>query len=195
MELIQKRITKAAKTLHLLRYCLVTSYYTRNELQLNASASELPLFDRQSRIHPAVKKLLGNNPLEIHTPLGSRKKRKTLKARDNTVIQESSETTLKKEIVEENETSTDSPLENVQNETTIDDYGITIRNRKRYKHQIVVGNISKWAPSESPDDNSTHKWMVYVRGPKEYPDVSHIIEKVVFFLHPSYKPNDVIEIW
>ena len=41
---------------------------------------------------------------------------------------------------------------------------------------------------------STHKWMVYVRGPRERPSLSHVVEKVWFFLHPSYKPNDLVEI-
>lgn len=49
-------------------------------------------------------------------------------------------------------------------------------------------------PSENEEDNSTHKWMVYVRGPKESPDVNHIIKKIIFYLHPSYKPNDVVEV-
>lgn len=195
LELIQRRITKSAKTLHLLRYCLVTSYYNRNELQFNASENDTTLFDGQSRIHPAVKKLLGDNPSEFHTTLGLRKKRNLNKYSNNMVIQESTETTLKKEVPEENETtSTDSPSESIQSDTIADTANSTVRNRKLHKHQIVVGNISKWAPSESPDDNSTHKWMVYVRGPKEYPDITHIVDKVTFFLHPSYKPNDVIEI-
>ncbi|GJQ72736.1 hypothetical protein Trydic_g1392 [Trypoxylus dichotomus] len=192
LELIQCRITKAAKTLHLLRYCLVTSYYNRNELKFTANENNTSLFDSQSRIHPAVKRLLGNNP-EVHTVLGLRKKRNLHKA-SNVVIQESAESTLKK-VPEENETtSTDSPAESIQSENAIDTGHSSIRNRKLYKHQIVVGNISKWAPSESSDDNSTHKWMVYVRGPKEYPDITHIVDKVIFFLHPSYKPNDVIEV-
>ncbi|KRT80041.1 hypothetical protein AMK59_6713 [Oryctes borbonicus] len=193
LELIQCRITKAAKTLHLLRYCLVTTYYNRNELKFNASESNTSMLDAQNRIHPAVKRLLGDNP-EIHTNLGLRKKRNLQKYSNNTVIQESAETTLKKGVPEENETSTDSPTESIHSENTVDTGHLSIRNRKLYKHQIVVGNISKWAPSESSDDNSTHKWMVYVRGPKEYPDITHIVEKVTFFLHPSYKPNDVIEV-
>lgn len=49
-------------------------------------------------------------------------------------------------------------------------------------------------PSENEEDNSTHKWMIYVRGPKEKPDVSPIIQKIIFYLHPSYKPYDVVEV-
>jgi transcription initiation factor IIF auxiliary subunit len=43
-------------------------------------------------------------------------------------------------------------------------------------------------------DQFTHKWKMYVCGPAEDPDISHFIKKVRFFLHPSYKPNDIIEI-
>jgi len=41
---------------------------------------------------------------------------------------------------------------------------------------------------------STHKWMVYVRGPRETPNISHIVKKAWFFLHPSYRPNDLVEV-
>ena len=43
-------------------------------------------------------------------------------------------------------------------------------------------------------DQFTHKWKIYVCGPAEDPEISHFIKKVRFFLHPSYKPNDIIEI-
>ena len=69
-----------------------------------------------------------------------------------------------------------------------------IRNKVVTKHRIIIGNVSKWYTSDSTEDCSTHKWMVYVRGPKDSPDLSHIVQKVVFYLHPSYKPNDVIEV-
>ena len=41
---------------------------------------------------------------------------------------------------------------------------------------------------------STHKWMIYVRGDKDFPDVSDVIEKVRFLIHQSYHPNNVIEV-
>src|SRR6218665_2411734 len=44
------------------------------------------------------------------------------------------------------------------------------------------------------NDKSTHKWMVYVRGPKEEPPIDEFVEKVCFFLHDSYFPNNVVEI-
>jgi transcription initiation factor IIF auxiliary subunit len=43
-------------------------------------------------------------------------------------------------------------------------------------------------------DGKTHKWMVYVRGRKETSDVSKFIQKVRFFLHPTYAPDDIVEV-
>lgn len=44
------------------------------------------------------------------------------------------------------------------------------------------------------NDQSTHKWMVYVRGSRREPSIDHFVKKVWFFLHPSYKPNDLVEV-
>lgn len=35
---------------------------------------------------------------------------------------------------------------------------------------------------------------MYVRGNKENPDIDDFVSKVRFFLHPSYRPNDVVEV-
>jgi len=64
------------------------------------------------------------------------------------------------------------------------------------KKRIIVGNTSKYISIDSREDNdkSTHKWMVYVRGPPEDPHIDRFIMKVWFFLHPSYRPNDIVEV-
>ena len=69
--------------------------------------------------------------------------------------------------------------------------------RYKVKKRIVVGNVSKYIPPDKRDDNdrATHKWMVYVRGPRNEPHIDHFVKKVWFFLHPSYRPNDLVEIW
>eukprot|EP00117_Sycon_ciliatum_P007565 scpid65630/ scgid10618/ YEATS domain-containing protein 2 len=61
---------------------------------------------------------------------------------------------------------------------------------------IIVGNTSRFIREDQREvnDQSTHKWMVYVRGPKEEPGIDHFVSKVWFFLHPSYKPNDIVEV-
>ncbi|XP_021002665.1 uncharacterized protein [Parasteatoda tepidariorum] len=78
---------------------------------------------------------------------------------------------------------------------TDDSYNVS---RFKTKCKIVVGNISKFIPvwQRNESDQSTHKWMVYVRGDKDKKpdDVDVNVKKVRFLLHPSYRPNDIVEI-
>jgi transcription initiation factor IIF auxiliary subunit len=62
------------------------------------------------------------------------------------------------------------------------------------KRRIIVGNVSKWISTDDREDMSTHKWMLYVRGDKESPDVSDVVERVRFLIHQSYHPNNLIEV-
>lgn len=170
----------------MVRYVLVSSYYNKRNLEY-ASASESPstsCFDAQSRIHPAVKKLLGNNSFEELTARGKRKVHNK-NNESNEALGHSQSSHVKKIRLKEpiSDTTKCNNVENTQNSL----------KRKKTKHTILIGNISKWMPSLE-NDNTTHKWMVYVRGPKEAPDLSHLIEKVVFYLHPSYRPHDVVEV-
>ncbi|CDH50369.1 yeats domain-containing protein 2 [Lichtheimia corymbifera JMRC:FSU:9682] len=77
--------------------------------------------------------------------------------------------------------------------TAIDDVG----SRFYIKRQIIVGNVSKFIPPEKRDPtlkNYTHKWMVYVVEPPQMQEVSKFVTGVRFFLHPSYKPLDVVDV-
>ena len=71
-----------------------------------------------------------------------------------------------------------------------------VGSRFYVKKRIIVGNTSKYVPLEGREanDKSSHKWMVYVRGPPEDPHIDRFIKKVWFFLHPSYRPNDIVEV-
>ncbi|CAG8457423.1 16589_t:CDS:10 [Acaulospora morrowiae] len=65
------------------------------------------------------------------------------------------------------------------------------------KRRIVVGNVSKWIAPEKRDPNLfkyTHKWMVYVTGPPYDLNISPFIQRVRFFLHPSYRPMDIVDV-
>ena len=65
------------------------------------------------------------------------------------------------------------------------------------KQRIIIGNTSQYlhpASSEENANGSTHKWMVYVRGPNEDADISKFVKAVRFFLHPSYHPNDIVRV-
>lgn len=186
LEDIEEKITKAQKLLHLVRYVLITSYYNKKSLEFSSNSDETvnKVYDRQNRIHPAIKKLLGKNAsLDVFGSLGKRKA--VLKNCDNSepsTSQAGPSKKIKKDCKLDRPKV--SPLDNKQN---------CLKNRRKTQHRLVIGNISKYAPSLE-DDNMTHKWMVYVRGDKEKPDISHIVEKVRFYLHPSYKPHDVVEI-
>ncbi len=77
----------------------------------------------------------------------------------------------------------------------IDDTYVS-RNRFYATRKVIVGNVSKFIPLDKREknDQSTHKWMVYVRAPPQDPNLSSFVKRVWFFLHPSYMPNDIIEI-
>ena len=47
--------------------------------------------------------------------------------------------------------------------------------------------------SQYNQDLITHKWMIYIRSPNCH-KLENYIKKVVFFLHFSYKPYDMVEI-
>ncbi|XP_039251521.2 uncharacterized protein LOC120328989 [Styela clava] len=74
--------------------------------------------------------------------------------------------------------------------------GNNLGGRQRIKKTIIVGNVSKYISPEQREvsDKSTHKWMIYVRGNEEEPRIDHFVKKVWFFLHPSYRPNDLVEV-
>ncbi|KAG5891584.1 hypothetical protein JTB14_022249 [Gonioctena quinquepunctata] len=184
LEDIEEKICKAQKLLHLVRYVLVTSYYNKKSLEISTSEENTSTnVDNQNRIHPALKKLLGNNAkLDVFT---SGKRRNASKICDNSEASTSQASDTKK-------LKLDNKIE-APKKHHIDRNQDSLKNRRKTQHRLVIGNISKWMPS-SEDDNTTHKWMMYVRGEKENPDISHIVEKVIFYLHPSYRPHDVVQV-
>ncbi|KAG2200471.1 hypothetical protein INT47_011451 [Mucor saturninus] len=73
-----------------------------------------------------------------------------------------------------------------------------VGSRFYIKRRIIVGNVSKYMAPERRDPalkQFTHKWMIYVvEPPQSKQDVSAFITCVRFYLHPSYKPNDIIDV-
>ncbi|TRY68206.1 hypothetical protein TCAL_12214 [Tigriopus californicus] len=63
----------------------------------------------------------------------------------------------------------------------------------KIKRRIIVGNVSKWIQCDQREDMATHKWMIYVRGDQTQADISDVVAKVRFLIHPSYHPHDLIE--
>ena len=84
-------------------------------------------------------------------------------------------------------------------------------NYKQFDINLSVGNVSKYLKSVSTindniqqDETSlessqynqdliTHKWMMYLRS-SNCPKLENYIKKVIFYLHSSYKPYDVVEV-
>lgn len=233
LETIEAKLLKAKKTLHLLRYALVTSYYKTNEFESDEFTEGI---DAQSRIHPAVKRLLpGNNLYNIRERRGNVATNTDITIKEEPMDDSSADSSkepithkgmetyfqnnyemeslitkenpchiqdnLKQEIVSQESPSLgfnrnlEEFAKSIDTDTKISGASFDrTRNRLRIKQRIIVGNISKWMPSECKEDNTTHKWMVYVRTAKDSQDISVFVDKVTFYLHPSYKPNDVVEV-
>lgn len=80
-------------------------------------------------------------------------------------------------------------------------------NYKQFNVSLSVGNVSKYLKastgqtmsedsiesSQYNQDLITHKWMIYIRS-SNCPKLESYIKKVIFYLHSSYKPYDVVEV-
>ncbi|KAI7901072.1 uncharacterized protein BX663DRAFT_562767 [Cokeromyces recurvatus] len=73
-----------------------------------------------------------------------------------------------------------------------------IGSRFYIKRRILVGNVSKYLAPERRDPSLkqfTHKWMIYiVEPPQSKEKISAFITCARFYLHPSYKPHDVVDV-
>eukprot|EP00995_Heteronema_vittatum_P001195 NODE_1168_length_1048_cov_242.856857_g804_i0.p1 GENE.NODE_1168_length_1048_cov_242.856857_g804_i0~~NODE_1168_length_1048_cov_242.856857_g804_i0.p1 ORF type:complete len:262 (-),score=74.04 NODE_1168_length_1048_cov_242.856857_g804_i0:89-874(-) len=52
--------------------------------------------------------------------------------------------------------------------------------------RFVYGSVAVWRGARKGDDQRTHKWTAYVRGPNNE-DISYFVQKVQFELHPSFE--------
>lgn len=52
---------------------------------------------------------------------------------------------------------------------------------------FIVGSVAFSLPKDECSEDKTHRWSVYIRG-LEDEDLSYLIHRVVFVLHPSF-PN------
>ncbi|XP_033230994.1 YEATS domain-containing protein 2 [Belonocnema kinseyi] len=212
---IQDRLDDALKTLHLLRYAIVTDFYNRKQCQVPEVGES-----KQTRIHPAVKRLIGKSPrvtrtqfINVAIPSTSKDPRfldpettpSTSKSGCEFSECENKNVNSEKNSKEQTakrphpDTSGREPPKKVPRyvppksaipEPPCPSRGVHHKVRKR----IVVGNISKWIPPDWREDAASHKWTMYVRGSKGDADIGDFVAKVRFFLHPSYRPNDVVEV-
>ncbi|KAL8603257.1 hypothetical protein ACOMHN_017372 [Nucella lapillus] len=166
-----QQLHEARKMMDQLRAVIIAHYYcsSRDETKKMTEDNALP------SIHPTAKKHLGKAPVGMGEKAGES---------DPPSSSQSSQSSVpsKAAVKEPTHKSGDHEEEG--------------SSRLSVRRTIVVGNSSKFLlPHQRQSTNpSSHKWMVYVRGPRDKPDVSDILSKVWFFLHPSYKPFDLVEV-
>lgn len=209
---IQERLNESLKILHCLRYVIVTDFYSRKQCQLPQAAEA----SKQTRIHPAVKSLLGKSPkflnctepavpststdprfLPVNESPASEPKSPTIKEKNADRCNDESSPTRKRTLSPDEEPRPRKVPRYVPPKSSVPENSAQPSRGDRHKvrKRIVVGNISRWIPPEWRDDSeATHKWTIYVRGEKDAADINTYVSKVRFLLHPSYSPNDVVEV-
>lgn len=216
---IQETLHKALKNFHFLRYVIITNFYNRKQCQIPQAAENT----KQTRIHPAIKSLLGKYPKSVQctdlaVPSTSTDPR--FLCNDEALASYAQTTTVsaiktdseenKQQQANKHDTALQSEKRKLPDEesrprkvpryippksSTPLQTGPSRGNSHKIRKRVIVGNISKWIPPDWREDASSHKWTIYVRSDKdESADISIFVSKVRFFLHPSYRPNDVVEV-
>uniref|UniRef100_A0A8C5GIT2 YEATS domain-containing protein 2 n=1 Tax=Gouania willdenowi TaxID=441366 RepID=A0A8C5GIT2_GOUWI len=201
IDVISQRLNEARRMMDKLRACIVANYYA------NAGMTKLPepasKSDPAVLNHPAIRRFL-ESPSRSSSPLNQGSE--TLSQ-----VPSESESLSQQGDGERAWTENSRPERRPGRNTGRDTFGVPstgAEQRVTYhttgdetsrlyaKKTIVVGNVSKYIPPDKREENdqSTHKWMVYVRGSRREPSIDHFVKKVWFFLHPSYKPNDLVEV-
>ncbi|XP_013778799.1 YEATS domain-containing protein 2-like [Limulus polyphemus] len=209
LDRIDKMLSKARIITDRLRACIIAKYYSStfsdSTDQSYACANTSYVF---SSVHPTLKKQLGKCIPYSHVDIevDNRPKNENENYKTNEIIkQENCNSTEEPTSVHYSSLVPTTNVIKTDNMASsfISEYGVPVikdfgggRFRFKEHHIFVVGNVSRYiAPDSRPEsDKATHKWMVYVRGTKEHPDISGTVRKVLFFLHPSYRPNDLVEI-
>ncbi|XP_019646423.1 PREDICTED: LOW QUALITY PROTEIN: YEATS domain-containing protein 2-like [Branchiostoma belcheri] len=203
IQVIDERIHQARGMLDRLRACIIASYYGGVAQKPN----EPP--DPTAANHPAIKKL-------IDRPKAAASANQTEETESSNQSAEGSQEDRQPEerdaglpsleeicdSVDKADPAPAPPTQEPTNDGRFDFEQVLGRrsaggpSRFCVKKRIIVGNVSKYITADKREENdqSTHKWMVYVRGPREAPRIDHFVKKVWFYLHPSYRPNDLVEI-
>ncbi len=212
---IQNRLTQVRKAMHMVRYAVVANYYsggalikvrktiwqaynvkthwkTLNHFQQSTSQPE------EVSIHPATRSILaGKKPASLVKEDNDSKQTNALQVRTDDIKIEVEDS------FDVNSTSLNPRVPSVQPcyvppnpGQSIPEVTGAIRSAShRIKRRFVVGNVSKWIECDQREDLATHKWMLYVRGgDKDKADVSDVVSKVRFLIHPSYHPHDLVDV-
>ncbi|XP_067898037.1 YEATS domain-containing protein 2 isoform X2 [Heterodontus francisci] len=215
IEIIDQRLNEARRMMDKLRACIVANYYA-SAVQPKVTEGPKP-YDPTVFNHPVIKKFL-ESPSRSSSPANQRSETPSANQSETDSVTHQMDTFLDKESEQEQLTAASEDIQPDRSEKKAgrnigqDTFGVPtpqeIEQRCTYhatsedpsrfyiKKTIVVGNVSKYIPPDKREENdqSTHKWMVYVRGSRKEPTINHFVKKVWFFLHPSYKPNDLVEV-
>ncbi|XP_078266841.1 YEATS domain-containing protein 2 isoform X2 [Rhinoraja longicauda] len=215
IEIIDQRLNEARRMMDKLRACIVANYYA-SAVQPKVTEGSRP-YDSTVFNHPVIKKFL-ESPSRSSSPANQRSETSSTNQSETDSVTHQADSFLDKENEQEPHSAVNEDINPDGSEKR------TGRNRRQVnpgiptpqeieqrcaylttsedpsrlyvKKTIVVGNVSKYIPPDKREENdqSTHKWMVYVRGSRKEPTIDHFVKKVWFFLHPSYKPNDLVEV-
>ncbi|KAG8580610.1 hypothetical protein GDO81_007360 [Engystomops pustulosus] len=201
IEIIDQRLTEARRMMDKLRAYIVANYYASAGVN---KVQEATSCDPTILNHPSIKKFL-ESPSRATSPANHRADTPSANNSETDSVCTHSEVDKDSHVLSKamhkGTSSTDGKLG--KDSTTIENMnksmgfvGSEDTARRFVKKTIVVGNVSKYIPPDKREENdqSTHKWMIYVRGSRKEPSIDHFVKKVWFFLHPSYKPNDLVEV-
>ncbi|XP_062988523.1 YEATS domain-containing protein 2 [Elgaria multicarinata webbii] len=209
IEVIDQRLIEARRMMDKLRACIVANYYASAGLLKVGEGTKA--CDPMVFNHPSIKKFL-ESPSRSSSPVNQGSETLSVNHSESESSQHADYMTGK----DNGNLETEERLSNKHDQRLSKNSGqgtsgvardrkVGLRNaglsneeysRLFVKKTIVVGNVSKYIPpvKREENDKSTHKWMVYVRGSRREPRIDHFVKKVWFFLHPSYKPNDLVEV-
>ncbi|NXP22236.1 YETS2 protein, partial [Scytalopus superciliaris] len=210
IEVIDQRLIEARRMMDKLRACIVANYYASAGL-LKAGEGTRSC-DATILNHPSIKKFL-ESPSRSSSPANQGSDTPSANHSESDSLSQHNDFLLDKDngSLDAEERLANSLDQRQSRNAGRDSSGVSSsqkpgqRNaglsndetsRLYVKKTIVVGNVSKYIPPDKREENdqSTHKWMVYVRGSRREPSINHFVKKVWFFLHPSYKPNDLVEV-
>ncbi|XP_042741217.1 YEATS domain-containing protein 2 isoform X4 [Lagopus leucura] len=210
IEVIDQRLIEARRMMDKLRACIVANYYASAGLLKPGEGTRS--CDATILNHPSIKKFL-ESPSRSSSPAHQGSDAPSANHSESDSLSQHNDFFLDKDSgsLDADERLANSLDQRQSRSAGRDSLGVSSsqkpgqRNaglsndetsRLYVKKTIVVGNVSKYIPPDKREENdqSTHKWMVYVRGSRREPSINHFVKKVWFFLHPSYKPNDLVEV-
>uniref|UniRef100_H3C783 YEATS domain-containing protein 2 n=1 Tax=Tetraodon nigroviridis TaxID=99883 RepID=H3C783_TETNG len=206
IDVISQRLNEARRMMDKLRACIVANYFANagmTKVPEHASKSDPAVLN-----HPAIRRFL-ESPSRSSSPLNQGSETLSLGQSESESLSQQGDESEKDGVFREDGGRPEGrPGRNTGRDTFGVPSSLGAEHRVTYhtsgpeasrlyaKKTIVVGNVSKYIPPDKREesDQSTHKWMVYVRGSRKEPSIDHFVKKVWFFLHPSYKPNDLVEV-